>query len=390
MKHLLRISLTVLIVICLVYGCTSPFVTTSISPAPGTATGNAIAPTAEVVLPTRTCGDYFIVDAMINDTGPYAMLLDTGAGTTVIAPEAAKAAGVFKRIKSITIDRFSAAGRIPCKVQDIDHLSRALGTEISGILAYGVFKGVLLTYDYPAQEIRVRKGAFDESELTHPGVVPTSKGKTPYVNASVGDVKFTVLLDTGSSRSLTLKKLGRFSFEAPPTPTGARMRLNGLFIVESGRVATDMTLGPLRLSRPIIHNSVSNNLAGQEVLRDFIITFDQVNHRVRFARPDGSAVDAPIEFPSMHGTGFAAAPRDDRLIVRRVFEGTPAQSAGLLVDDDILAIDGTPIAERGCEHLEYKPPSGGGGGGGSESVELQIVRAGEPLTITIETDVLVR
>lgn len=376
MKHFLRIGLVVLVVVLLVRGCTTPFVATSLV---GVAAEGS---DAEVVLPTQTCGDYFIVDATINGKGPFPMLLDTGVGTTIISPDAAREAGVSKRIKSIEIDRFSATGRIPCRVQSIEHISRALGLKIEGILAYGVFKGVLLTYDYPNREIRLRKGAFSDVELAQPGVVPTSSGKRPFIAASTGAQEFTVLLDTGSSRGLTLKKLDRFTFDQPLRPIGARMRLNGLFVVESGRLAGDMKLGPLTLARPIINSSVSVDLVGQAIMRDYVITFDQVNHRVRFERPD-AILGTPIEFPPLFGTGFASAPRDDRLIVRRVFENTPAKLADLRVDDEILAIDGIPIAQRGCEHLEYRPPAG------ANTVELTVERDGTSMSITIITAVLV-
>ncbi len=330
----------------------------------------------------HTCGDYFIADTMINGKGPFPMLLDTGAGTTVISPAVSAQIDSSRWLSDLRIDRFTASGKIPCKVQEIDHLSRALGMKIEGILAYGVFEGVLLTYDYPRQQIRVQQGSFDAATLASNEVVPTSTGDRPYVRASADGVDFTVLIDTGSSRGLTIKKLKRFEFREPPRPTGARMRIKGLFIVESGRLEGNMKLGPLTLHQPVLHNSVSTNLVGQVVLRDFVITFDQVNHRARF-QPNGNVIETPIEFAPLYGSGIVTAPRDDRLIVRRVFEGSAAEGAGIQVDDQILSINGTKLTERGCRHLEHDPV------GGPKQTVMQILRGDEILEIQFDTQVLV-
>jgi hypothetical protein len=342
----------------------------------------ALAVNDEVVLPMQTCGDYFIADTMINGKGPFPMLLDTGAGTTVISPAVSEQIDSSRWLKDLRIDRFAASGKIPCKVQEIDHLSRALGMKIEGILAYGVFEGVLLTYDYPAQQIRVQKGSFDAATLASDEVVPTSDGTRPFIRASADGVDFTVLIDTGSSRGLTIKKLKRFQFRESLRPTGARMRINGLFIVESGRLQGDMKLGPLTLRQPVLNSSVSANLVGQDILRDFVITFDQVNHRARF-QANGDAIDTPIEFAPLYGSGIVTAPRDDRLIVRRVFEGSAAEGAGIQIDDQILSINGTKLSERGCRHLEHDPV------GGPKETIMQIMRGEELLEIQFDTQVLV-
>ena len=148
-----------------------------------------------------------------------------------------------------------------------------------------MFNGVLLTYDYPKHEIRVRKGSISEAELAHPGVVSTSKGARPFIRAAIDGNAYTLLLD-------------RFAFAEPPRPTGVEVRINGLLYVQTGRLENDLELGPLILRRALVNKSVSVNLVGQRIMRAFVITFDQINHRVRFANPHGS-LDEPIEFHSL-------------------------------------------------------------------------------------------
>jgi len=371
MKHFPRVCLAVIPVTLLVLGCTGPSIKTSVQS------------DREVVLPTRSCGDFFIVDALIEGRGPFSMVLDTGAGITILAPEVAEEIGAAKHLGSIVIDRFSAEGSIPFEPAPVDHLSRALGLKIEGILAYGVFEGVLLTYDYPNREVRIKNGAFSESELALPGVVPTGTGARPFIRASTDTQEFDVLLDTGASRGLSVMMLDLFAFESPPRPTGVRMRMEGMSIVKSGRLAGDVAFGPLTLERPIIHQSMSVNLVGQAILRNCAVTFDQINHRVRFARSDGG-LGVPIETPTLFGPGIAFDLKDDRLVVTLVFEETPAQRAGLRIEDEILAIDGIPIAERGCEFREYEPNPG------PRPVDYLVQHGGDQVTITILTDAIVR
>lgn len=362
--------------LCALDGCASPDIETVVL------TPSGANSTDEITLPTQQCGDYFIVQAMINDRGPFPMVLDTGAGITVISPTISKQVGISGTIERIEIDRFRASGSIPCQVYDVDHLSRALGMSIEGVLAYGVFKGVLLTYDYPKQEIRVRQGRLSEAELTHPGAVSAGQGTRPFVRAALDGIDFDILLDTGSSRGLKLTMLNRFSFAQPPRPTGVEMRIDGLSYVNTGRLENDLELGPLILRSALVNESASVDLIGQRIMRAFVITFDQISGHVMFTTPHGST-DDPIDFPSLYGSGIAFTPLDDRLIVRKVFEDTAAQRARVNVDDEILSINGKAIADLGCDHFEFLPINH------SEPMELIINRNGIEIRIDMLTDVLV-
>ena len=335
----------------------------------------------EVILPSQTCGNYFVVDVMVNGVGPYPMILDSGAETTLITPRVGREAILRKRIESIVIGPFRATGRITGRVARLEHIGWALGTDIEGIVGYGVFSGGLLTYDYPRQEIRFRRGTFTEEELEHPGVVKTTKRSRPTVRARVGRRRMTVLIDTGAARSATLKGLDRLPTVDPPRATGGRMRINGLHLVESGRLSLDMHLGPLILSRPLIHDAVNVNLVGQEVLRHFAVTFDARRSLVRFDRPGGPVTEA-VTFPSLYGSGLVLEPKADRLLVRAVLEDTPAEESGLLPDDEILAIDGVLVPERGCTQRDGRDDK-------PEETRFLVRRGEEQFEVSIITAVLV-
>ncbi len=373
MKRALVILAAALGLAFIAKGCRAPSIHTSL---------NVEDPRVQTVLPTDRCGDFFIVDAMVDGKGPYPLLLDTGAGTTVLSPRIAEATGISSRMDSVAIDDFLATGSIPCRVRKVDHLSRALGTDIEGILAYGVFEGMLLTYDFPAGQIRLQQGGFEAAELESPGYVHTSKGTRPFVRGATDARDFTILVDTGSSGAVALRKIKRFDLETPLQPTNGHMRINGLFVDKGARLKGNLTIGPINLERPILKKAVKANLVGQQVLRHFVLTFDQVNHRLRIQRPVGELSDA-ISMPSIYGLGIVLAPEGDRNVIRRIFEGSAAEAAGLRVDDHILAIDGEPIGERGCD------PKSRMRSAEARSMELVVERAGERMLFTILTRSLI-
>lgn len=334
----------------------------------------------EYVLPTERCGGYFLAPTMINGKGPFMMLFDTGASITVLTPAAARAAGVSNRIRKIDIGPLHVSGRIRCSIKPLKHLARALGRDYDGILGHQVFAKVLLTYDYPAGEIRFRLGALTDDL---PGIAPMSTSKRPFIGALVGDKKINVLLDTGSAYGLSLKNFNHYTFQQPPTPISTRMRIDGLSVLHAGRLANDVRFGSFTLAKPIVSSASGDSLLGIAILKDFVLTIDQQRGRIQIVKPDGSAIAFPVATPACTGLGLALKPLEEALLVRRVFPDTPADEAGLRRDDRIIASNGEPIMERGCADF---PPDASK----TDPVCLTIERGGETFDVELTPGVLVQ
>ncbi|MCA9284825.1 MAG: aspartyl protease family protein [Phycisphaerales bacterium] len=319
------------------------------TPVPDSATvaaDSAAAPESDdrVVLPTRRCGDLFIAETMIDGKGPFSMVLDTGASVTAITPKVAAETGARSALSRLAIGRFEVSGRIRCQVRNLDELSLAIGTPIDGILGHQVFHQALLTYDYPAREVRVRVGSLTDDM---PGVAPMSTSKRPFIGAVVDGRTVNVLLDTGSSQGLSLAKLDRYAREGPVRAVGMRAGVDGLTELRAARLAGTVRFGALVLERPVVHEATSDNLLGQAVLRDFVVTLDQQRGRVQIVRPDGTAVVEPVHSPALYGLGAALEPVPDGLRVRETIAGSAAAER-LQPGDVIVAIDGMSIADLGC------------------------------------------
>lgn len=300
-----------------------------------------------IVLPTRRCGGLFIAETMIDGKGPYSMALDTGASVTAVSSEVAAETGAGSTLRRLEIGRMEVFGRIRYQVRDLDELGRAIGTPIDGILGHQVFQKALLTYDYPASEVRIGFGALTDDM---PGVAPMSTSKRPFVGAEIAGREINVLLDTGSSQGLSLADLDRYAAKSPPRMIGLRVGVDGLDELRAARLEGSVRFGAFVLDEPVVFDATNDNLLGYGVLSDFVVTLDQRRGRVQIIRADGSAIAEPLRSPSLYGLDVALEPVPDGLRVRATFEGGAA--AGRLEPGDvILAIDGISIADLGCARL---------------------------------------
>ncbi|MBO6577235.1 MAG: hypothetical protein JJ896_17685 [Rhodothermales bacterium] len=313
-------------------------------------------------LPATMCGDYFVVNATINGHEGIPLLMDSGAGRTVMDPDVLRTVGARKRIDSLRIGDYAAYDFGVSKL-DMDALSAALGERVYGILGHPVFNPLLLTYDFPGRRLVIEHARLDSA-----GAVPLRAGyDRPYVRADVGERAFWILIDTGSSRGLSLDDLERFSLSMPPTRTGGRMRVNGLFVVETGRLSQTVRMGGFELEQPFAARTESRHLVGQEVLHHFAITFDHPGGLVRFSRPD--SISGPIPAYPARVSDYLADPETGEVL--HVFD----ESIGLRRGDRLVRVNGRPFGERGCpsSHLAPRVPS---------EYEIEFDRDGEIRSVT--------
>jgi carboxyl-terminal processing protease len=94
-------------------------------------------------------------------------------------------------------------------------------------------------------------------------------------------------------------------------------------------------------------------------------------------------IGAELAGETPDGQGCALAGPDCRLRVVRVLPGSPAEAAGLLADDEILAVDGTPVEGEALEDVvrRVRGPRG-------TEVTLDLRREGQPLELSVRRDVI--
>jgi hypothetical protein len=265
-------------------------------------------PGDSVTVPIQDVGGRPVVELKINGKGPYRFVLDTGAATTVVSDElshelsltppagvqvASVGGGPAPAIVLIHEVRIGDA-----VLEDMIAAAMPLGGLLKGenaprgVLSAACFPGYLLTFDYPAKQILIKKGALASAD-SKSIFQYTEDQVLPRVPVRIAGHDAQVHLDTGSAFGLTLpvKFLAELPLAAQPKEAGTVRTGGGEFPVSIARVNGTIELGKYKLgldevrfsdARPGPGPAVGN--IGYGVLRDFVVTIDSKNQRIRLDR----------------------------------------------------------------------------------------------------------
>lgn len=337
----------------------------------------------DVVVPSERCRGLWIVPLTCDDGRvTLDLVFDTGASHTSIDPDALERvldrrvrAGKRTTLKGGRIGPLNVR-KLRATSHEMDHLARALGRPFDGILGFDTFHDLLVTLDYPASEIRVRRGRLDASADGH--VILQDLGKRrPWVALSIGDTRVPILVDSGYTGGLTLREDDVERWQVPPRPVAGAVRYREIVVKPAGRAAVDARFGPFEIERPVVDLSDGTRLLGAESLAGLALTFDQRSKRIALR----AASAGPIRHEPMRGLGVVFRPKADGFELARVFDGMAADRAGLREGDVIVAYDGVGVHEAGCEATAARYER--------ERLELRVLRDGAPLDVDVAVDVLV-
>ena len=338
---------------------------------------------SEVVITDQMCSGLFMIPlewgSKDGEAHQLLALFDTGATNAFIDPDS------LERISGMRLDTGTRAvmqdltvaglqfSKFRPRVRELDHLGRALGRDFDVFLPFDTFDNFLLTLDYGKREIRVSRG-----ELPRPDgdLIYSSKGSDirPWIKVEVGSRTRRLLIDSGSNGTISVKSHRSIRFAGEAVPISLSQGMSDLELRHIGRYDGDMKIGPLSFPNPIVGITTDTELLGYDVLRHFVLTFDQKNRRVRMA----PVSDKPPVMEPRTGSGALMRPRDEGLEVAHVVAGSPAEESGIEVGDLVTQVDGTPVYERGCRDGER--PVG--------PVEYTVVRDGQEIQISTKNSIL--
>lgn len=257
------------------------------------------------LLPTRFWGGYFLVEATLEGQGPYTFMLDTGADCMLVSPEIARrlsdqvvastnsvrgangdiatSPGVL-RVNALEVGDLRLAG-FEALVMDVDQLADALGRHIDGVLGLPLFADCLLTLDYRSEQVWLASGEL--GPVDHREILPLNAGRIGEVDAYLGEQVITFKIDSGFSREIGLPSSRELEFLRGPNRGSEIVTITGTHQQLEGVLADDLYLGHHVIRYPSVAINGGSAKLGSDLLRRFAITFDQRNHRVQFARPDG-------------------------------------------------------------------------------------------------------
>jgi len=357
-----------MVVAVVVAGCTGVRV-----PAVRTTMTSSFADSGEVQIGVIEDG-WSIVEATINGQGPYRLILDTGSDLSILKPELlgviqpqAYTRGELGDIhgliathdvflaESIVIEGIELGDAPLIFTSTLDPAFKQI--DVDGVLGYRGLDQYTLDLDGDTDVVRLstRRLAPDE-----PGVLKmvARDGGTPVVQLSHRLENGRTLtkrygLDSGGGFHVSIAgaTLDRFVHTDRARVIGASAALNTAFRqAQYAPLNGSIRFGGADADWSSVHTlsgvsvSIDNEftLIGNQVLSMFRVQIDPVSRLVRFSR--GDSVGGRIRGRTMYGTGILDAFRiEDRLIIKRIGDQSPAMHVGLRPGDAVLEIDGEPV-----------------------------------------------
>lgn len=304
-----------------------------------------------------------LVDAMVNDKGPYTFLVDTGATACALTPDMVKWLGAaedgsgtvsaigtvrkatFVRIESLSVGNATAAG-LRAVVWDGESLSRIAGQRVDGIIGTPWLWRWPVQFDYPAGRFRVYPQSYDVA--TEPVEAPWS-GTTPlriqdraaYVQVALnGGRPRWMMLDTGAS-GLVIRQETAEKHKARPSPleswsVGAfgDRRTSKYWLIGTIRIA-GLTVENAQAFTPEPWGSWPSEQLGNDALDQFRVTLDAGR---RIARLERDTVAARFD-SSPWGLGLSVRRAEDGgVVVASVWPASDAAEKGVKAGDELLAV----------------------------------------------------
>lgn len=310
-----------------------------------------------------------VLRVMLDGKGPYAFVLDTGAGFTtspqIVAQLGLTPHGSFKiggtgadraqasrvRIPSVALGPIRMSDQ-PFTVVDLDGIRKSSALPaFDGLIGSELFSRYVVRIDYRGRTLTLT----DPSAFTYHGngtIVPIELGGgTPRVEASVDGIDGDFTVDTGDRMDVTFMEpviarehlLDRY---APRVETITGWGIGGAV---SGYVARahDLRIAALDVRDPLLRLPTvaggfftSHRLTGSigtGIVNRFAVTFDYSRKRLIFEDPAGLA-----DRDTYDRSGLWLNQADGGFEVASVAAGSPAATAGLQTGDQIVAVDGMP------------------------------------------------
>jgi len=372
--------LTRFVLSALILTLISPHIVDAHRPASEAAAPKGAQPGKEIVsVPMHFWGPRPIVLAKLNGQGPYRFIVDTGCSHAVLIDE-----GLFKKLGLDSERATPGHGKTdesdPVKVDtiaigDVTFSNvRAFPTrsgmpsgsdEPMGILGLRLFEDYLVTFDYPNRRFIFESGRLPPSGE---GILRCSfdekYGSILTIQPTVAGIAMNVHIDTGSPAVLALlsKWQKKLPLTSKPVKVGMARTPAGSADVYMARLEGTLKVGDHEFENPKVDFADLGPMLdydcgniGSGLLKDFALTVDQTNRRVRLRR--GSDGSKPITRVSRkvsdapYRIGVAFRPGSDRLIVQHVLPGSAGEKGGLKQGDVVIEVNGKPVGDVSQEEL---------------------------------------
>ncbi|MEO7715303.1 MAG: aspartyl protease family protein [Capsulimonas sp.] len=298
---------------------------------------------------------------------PATFGLDTDAYTNVLTPEAAKRLGIdasetgksttavgvggVQKSWIVPIDSLTIGGASLTNSQ-IFVLGLPKSAKLDGLLGYQFLCNFVTSIDYQAKTVTFSAASSPKTGDVVLELKPT-RG-VPVVDVDIDGVRGRFQVDTGDGGSIEIvAKFAERNHLADKYPRHIDL-VTGLGVGGSVRSSV-VRLKTLKLGTAVLNNVAGNlslqktgvfaagyfdGVIGYGILSRFKITLDYQAARVILT--DAGIKNKPFDY-NRSGVGFDVA--GDGLHVTEIIPGGPGEQAGVIVGDEIVELNGSPVGE---------------------------------------------
>lgn len=262
-------------------------------------------PPGGIEVPMTIAGHLPAIEIMVNGKGPYRFGIDTGGqGSLRVDDDLAVELGM-PEVGEVWGGDPSGQNRVRMRVVGVDSISiggatfaamhsatRAYGEPaqkhgVDGILGFGLFDGYTVTFDYPAGRLRIEPKELPP--VNGADVIPyTDADGIPSIDIAVGPLRMSAHVDAGSMGGFILPErlLEELPLAAEPEVIGRARTVSNTFEIKGAPLRGTLRIGGIEFVDPKLEFQpiMPDANVGSRILRDFRVSFDTRNKRVRFAR----------------------------------------------------------------------------------------------------------
>ena len=246
-----------------------------------------------------------VVEVKLNGQGPFAFMIDTGAGmqadidTSVAARLKLLPSGRAingdpsgENDRAVDIARIDSITFGGAEFRDVTAVVRPQRItkdypDVDGILGFALFTDYLLTLDYPAMQVRLARGtlpAANGGDILNFEI----ENRIPVIEVAIGKLRVRAHVDSGNFVAgflLPEEIVEQLRLLSPPVTVGRARSVSNQIEMKQAQLRDTIQIG--RFDYPqarITFPALSDTNVGFKVLSEFALTFDQKNRRLKLER----------------------------------------------------------------------------------------------------------
>ena len=262
-------------------------------------------PSNSATVPMQFRGQIPVVEVEINGQGPFLFMIDTGGGpaadfdTALVAKlklptngkvRAGDPSGQNAReFETVAVESIKLGN---VEFRNVTALAREQRTgpntpQVSGILGFPLFADFLLTLDYPGKQVRLARGELPPANGANILSFEMPR-RIPVVDLMIGSLKVRAHIDSGNMVGafiLPTALLDKLNLVSAPVTVGRARTVAKEIEIKQAQLGETITLGSFEFPKPTItFPALDETNIGFQILREFTLTFDQKNKRMKLAR----------------------------------------------------------------------------------------------------------